>query len=879
MKKLKKILNISIILGIVLSISISSNLYAVSYNSGLKEAEYSEDYKKWLSLSNEEKQKTIMPRKYEIENTNIGIKSFNPLRRAMTEPDSLPTRYRLDTNGNINMQVKNQGNTAYCWAFGAVSVLETTLAKANPEKQSEYDYSERHMAYATTREFLDGTNDMGFNRQVGDGGAWWTAETYLTNGSGAKKETDMPFVNTQDKVQLSAIKQGDVATEIYDTIYFPNYRNEDKSLNINIINKIKEHIKNTGAVFAAIHSKTEDSECYNKDTGAIYCKSEEGHEINHAVSIIGWDDEYSANNFLSNEKPQAGAWIIKNSWGENMGENGYMYVSYEDANISKELYGIVKASDKVSYDNVYQYNKFMPNKQMETRSTFACMCNVFEKNQTGKAELLNQVSITIAEKCECKLYIKTNLPSNQNNIINNINSFEEVNLKNSSDGKSIILDPGYHKLELESPIEVDDGKFAVVIEMRSIDDQDINLAIEMSEIDAEKEQYSYEYVTGENGRCFYKTSSCNSEGVWKDLNTEIENSNSSIKAFTTIKKDEEISLVQIKVTNPPNKTTYYANENFEKSGMKVTAYYSNGTSKELQDNEYTIEGGNDLKLNQTRVTIKYGGKSTTQDITVKEKQLPDENSDEKPNKEKPDDGKQDNEKPIDEKQNNQNKDDDKETQKAQNSKLDNLSTDVKNIRAYYYTDNSNKDYTLIDMQVNGITKNLTNDKLEYYYYLSTSKNEKNINNWIKITDTQKYNDKLQFTINSKDIANYKELAKSNVLYMYIKEVATKAGDQSEVISNAMKIETNKDVEVYENNKKKEKNVNSTINNNDNNKNVNKEEKTNIKANEEKLKDTTTAKVKLPQTGAKITVVIAISIIVGVGIILFIRYRNLSKYVK
>lgn len=61
-----------------------------------------------------------------------------------------------------------------------------------------------------------------------------------------------------------------------------------------------------------------------------------------------------------------------------------------------------------------------------------------------------------------------------------------------------------------------------------------------------------------------------------------------------------------------------------------------------------------------------------------------------------------------------------EEEKAKNSNLDNAKGITKQVKAYYFTDDSTKDYTLIDVEINNISRNLNNDKVEYYYYLSTA---------------------------------------------------------------------------------------------------------------------------------------------------------------
>ena len=77
--------------------------------------------------------------------------------------------------------------------------------------------------------------------------------------------------------------------------------------------------------------------------------------INHIVTVVGWDDNYSSKNFLeSSNVTSDGAWIIKNSWGDQKGDGGYYYLSYEDANISN----LVSAEAETVADQKYKNNYF-----------------------------------------------------------------------------------------------------------------------------------------------------------------------------------------------------------------------------------------------------------------------------------------------------------------------------------------------------------------------------------------------------------------------------------------------------------------------------------------------------------------------------------------
>ncbi|MGN0813760.1 MAG: bacterial Ig-like domain-containing protein [Candidatus Coproplasma sp.] len=77
----------------------------------------------------------------------------------------------------------------------------------------------------------------------------------------------------------------------------------------------------------------------------------------------------------------------------------------------------------------------------------------------------------------------------------------------------------------------------------------------------------------------------------------------------------ERTLSSIVITTPPEKTEYVEGESFDKTGMVVTANYSDNTSEQITD--YTVDKTT-LAVGDTSVTVTYQGKTATQAITVKE---------------------------------------------------------------------------------------------------------------------------------------------------------------------------------------------------------------------------------------------------------------------
>lgn len=84
----------------------------------------------------------------------------------------------------------------------------------------------------------------------------------------------------------------------------------------------------------------------------------------------------------------------------------------------------------------------------------------------------------------------------------------------------------------------------------------------------------------------------------------------------TVTKKE---IVKIEIKQKPNKTSYFAGDTFDSTGMIVKAYYNNGLWETI--NNYEVTSSNPLDINDTDVTVKYLDYKTTQSIIVKNIEL------------------------------------------------------------------------------------------------------------------------------------------------------------------------------------------------------------------------------------------------------------------
>ena len=341
MKRNIKKISLSIIACVITLLVLTTSVYAVdisAYATTVGETkQVSKQYEEWSKLSDEEKERVYEPLMYDIDDEKVEENIFGVARRIGA---SLESRYDLRDLIPENMEAKNQGQTNSCWAHSMIAISEVAMAlqdyKNNVANKEVYDFSEQHAIYQTIRDnFLNGAiNELGLNITPSMGGTVYRQSYYLANGYGLVDEEDMPFVNSEDPIDINQLNQ--------------ETRGQIGNINFDISldkDDIKTLIKTYGALAVQIAGENA-SEYTNFATGALYV-DDATRKVDHGVTLVGWDDNYSKDNFLDTHKPTTnGAWIIKNSWGKDR-------ISYDDlVQISKETISEKNSSEYPTPESV-----------------------------------------------------------------------------------------------------------------------------------------------------------------------------------------------------------------------------------------------------------------------------------------------------------------------------------------------------------------------------------------------------------------------------------------------------------------------------------------------------------------------------------------------
>ncbi len=401
--------------------------------------------------------------------------SSKKINRFAFSKEQLPMKYDLRKMYRTT-DVKDQGENGSCWAFATYAALESVLSKYDA-----FDFSEKHMR-----------NKHGFDWDIYKGGNRDIATAYLARWEGPIDEKDDPY-------SVAITTSPDDLERMFDideVLYLPNVSNSLDRIDI------KEAIMNYGGVYTTIkmekyYENEEHNSYYNSGTAGV----------NHAVTIVGWNDYFSRKKF--NAMPDTpGAWICKNSWGNDYMDDGYFYVSYADVNIGKNnTVFIPKKKDPNGH--IYQYDPLGVTKSLGYNND-GYMANAFTSERD---EVLHEIGIyNLGLFTEYEIY-----------VANDISSTSELSSKRVKVAEGVMKFPGYHTIDLEMPINISKGEtFGVIAYMKSETNRH-PIPLEMP-----LEGYSSQ-ATANKGVSFVSKDG----KKWRDIAKSEPNTNVCIKAITT----------------------------------------------------------------------------------------------------------------------------------------------------------------------------------------------------------------------------------------------------------------------------------------------------------------------------------------------------------
>ena len=622
MEKYIKTISMSVFMLIITFIF--SNISYAKDNIEWEVPEKTQKFQYWESLSEEEKENTVIPEiSGRVFKDSVKRSKYNILSEKRA---ALETRYQRPA-----ITVKDQRQTGACWAFSFSSVLEGT-GKGKV-------YSPYYLNYIVSTIY---------NKTITTGGNFRLAMAASSTGKYPVLETKMPidsvynettnsasddYLIPLDKLPEGALNQT-VDARVTNATYFPGiYKNNDSNGNINYADGngnsyttnqvqelrtiIKEHIKNKGPICADFYEELEKS--YNANTGA-YCYKGDETLSNHDITIVGWDDNYAISNFKEEYRPKnPGAYIALNSQGDTIGKDNYLYISYEDKLIENSIYGIDSVEeyankDEIPYDTIYQYDELGYSYSIGSSSISKLMAaNVFSRDNS-KIEYINEVGVFIANTTGLQIYV-------------NGENGDKTQLKQVSVEMDNI-EPGYHIIKLANPVKLTGDKFVVAVkyinkEMKA----KIPLEANLKDSGIVNVSNFLDKAKANNGESFV---SLDEGGSWQDINglkindtITFRNTNVCIKAYTTTSNEP----ATIPVTGVElNKTS--ANIKIgETETLTANVIPNNATNKNVTwttSNEEVATVANGVITAKSkgtaiiRVTTEDGGKVASCNITVEE---------------------------------------------------------------------------------------------------------------------------------------------------------------------------------------------------------------------------------------------------------------------
>ena len=404
----------------------------------------------------------------DIGHTAQSVQGNNKNQLTLDTAVTLPESYSSVDKGYVT-SVKDQNPWGTCWAFAACAAMESyALSHGLVESAEKVDFSEYALAYLTFSDnmYMDVTGDytettdpyVGFDEGGNDEYAFKT----LSKWAGIYNEDAVMYPNSQENYEVAP--------------YIPNEDNVDFVLmgqyyiNSIDVEEIKAAIMENGALTCSYYSSSK----YTKEN-ELYIYNYELDTTNHAVTLVGWDDNKDKNLFtmtdadgVTHTPKNNGAWLIKNSWSTYYGDEGYCWISYEDYGFNSGDAVVYEIAPKSNYDYIYQYDGATVFAAATSGMKFA---NIYEIEGSGD-QTLDAISFAV---------MSTNIDYTVSIYKNDgENILEDGELLTSKAGT--VTFEGYYTVEFDEEVILSPGdSISVVI---SFDAGDVGRIVQGSEGDA-----------------------------------------------------------------------------------------------------------------------------------------------------------------------------------------------------------------------------------------------------------------------------------------------------------------------------------------------------------------------------------------------------------
>ena len=425
---------------------------------------------------------------------------------------------------------RNQNPYGTCWAFASTGLAEFDLINKRLADKNTVDFSELQLAYFTynfVTDPLEGT--------AGDSAKYYKGNAYLNRGGnfeyavrrlgqwiGTANESDVPYAQVENLSDNLVIDNKYAYG--YDKAHLEN------AYEINIKQQpdlVKEAIEEYGAVGAMYYDRDNGWGFYGDDSYTYYDTDYVGG--GHAIMIVGWDDNFSKENFRAGNKPSNdGAWLVRNSWGDY---KEYFWMSYDTKSLVDTAW-VFDFGSADNYDNNYQLDGGLNTFKVSQYTTMANVFTVGEK--TGvTSESLKAVSLSMTREANVgyKIEVYTDL-SNLKDPTSGI-------LQESATTVGTSTLAGYYTIPLANEVKLIPGSsFAIVV---TLDKAALDHESAYSKADGDTMIWECQ-VNRDNSRSFYKYGAKFYNITYPSGN----DGNLCIKAFTT--NNTDIAPVEEKYT-------------------------------------------------------------------------------------------------------------------------------------------------------------------------------------------------------------------------------------------------------------------------------------------------------------------------------------------